>query len=161
MLAQPEFWVAVAFVIFFFFVFRAGAHTKMGSALDKRASLIVKELAEARQLRAEAEAVLKEYEAKRNTAEAEAAAIVQGAKEEAERIAAEAHEKMTDFVARRTAAAEQRIAQAESQATAEVRAAAAEAAVRAAETVLRDTVKGAASEQMFSKSLAEVTSKLN
>jgi hypothetical protein len=45
-----------------------------------------------------------------------------------ERLAADAQAKLTDFVARRTRMAEQKIAQAEAQATADVRAAAADAA---------------------------------
>ncbi len=64
------------------------------------------------------------------------------AKADAERLAAEAHAKLEDFVARRTKMAETKIAQAEQQALAEVRSVAAEAAVGAAEKVLAQTAKG-------------------
>ncbi|APF36885.1 ATP F0F1 synthase subunit B [Chelatococcus daeguensis] len=161
MLQNTTFWVAVAFVIFFAIVLRAGAHKIAGKALDERGHRIKAELEEAARLRGEAEALLKEYEAKRQAAEAEAAAIVTSAREEAERVAKEAHERVAEFVARRTAAAEAKIAQAEAQAAAEVRAAAADAAVKAAEQILRDTVKGKLAEDIFAKGLGEVKGKLN
>ena len=50
---------------------------------------------------------------------------------------------MADFVKRRTASAEAKIAQAEAQASAEVRAAAVDAAIKASERVLRDEITGA------------------
>ena len=50
---------------------------------------------------------------------------------------------MADFVKRRTATAEAKIAQAEAQASAEVRAAAVDAAIKASERVLRDEITGA------------------
>lgn len=120
MLASAEFWVAVAFVIFWGVMFYYGVPGKMMSALDRRGKRIADELDEARRLRQEAEALLKEYEQKRGAAEREAAEIVSLARDEAERLAAEAQVKIADFVKRRTASAEAKIAQAETQATAEV-----------------------------------------
>jgi F-type H+-transporting ATPase subunit b len=91
----------------------------------------------------------------------EGGAIVALAKEEAQRTGEEAHQRMEDFVRRRTAAAEAKIAQAEAQAMAEVRAAAAEAAVQASETILRERMAGDAAQELIAKSLAEVRRKLN
>ena len=73
---------------------------------------------------------------KRQAAEAEAQDIIEGAKAEADRLATEAKGRIEDFVARRTALAETEIAQAEAQATADVRSAAADAAIAAAEKIL-------------------------
>jgi len=70
------------------------------------------------------------------------------ARAEAELIAKEAHERMAEFVERRKQQAEQKIAMAEQQATAEVRAAAADAAVRAAAIVLKDEAKGDVGDQL-------------
>src|SRR6185503_10664212 len=100
------------------------------------------ELDEARRLKEEAQTLLAEYKAKQRQADDEAAAIVAGAKAEAERIAAESHSRMEEFVARRTKMAEAKIAQAEAQAVADVRAAAADAAVAAAEKILAGSVQG-------------------
>ena len=90
-----------------------------------------------------------------------AAEIVASATAEAERIAAEAKTKMEDFVARRTKAAEGKIALAEAQALADVRAAAADAAVAAASTILSQTVKGEVADDLLAKGIADVRQKLN
>ena len=84
-----------------------------------------------------------------------------GAKAEAERLAVEAKAKMEDFVARRTKMAENKIAQAEAQAVADVRSAAAEAAVAAAETILTRTVKGKVADDLIAKGIDDVKRKLN
>ena len=90
------------------------------SGLDKRGNMIRAELEDARILREEAQRVLADYQKKRQEAEAEAAEIVRTARVEAERLAADAQTKLADFVTRRTRMAEQKIAQAEAQATADV-----------------------------------------
>jgi F-type H+-transporting ATPase subunit b len=161
MLSNPTFWTAVALVIFFGILGYYGVHGKIAAALDARAKRVADELAEARRLREDAEALLREFETKRAAAESEAAAIVTAAREEAERMNRDAQERTAEFVRRRTATAEAKIAQAEAQAMAEVRAAAAEAAVRAAETVLRNDLRGPAGDELLTRSLQDVRRKLN
>jgi F-type H+-transporting ATPase subunit b len=161
MFASAEFWVAVAFVIFWGILFYYGVPRRIVSSLDSRGKRVADELAEARRLRADAEALLREYEAKRAAAEREAADIVSAARDEAERLARDAQDRMAEFVRRRTAAAETKIAQAEAQATAEVRAAAVDAAVRASEQVLRGELSGPAAESLVTSSLGDVRRKLN
>jgi F-type H+-transporting ATPase subunit b len=161
MLAEAEFWVAVAFVIFIGVMIYFGVHKLIVSALDQRSDRIRGELDEARRLKEEAAALLAEYRRKQQTAEREAAEIVAGAKLEAERLATEAKARMEEFVARRTKMAETKIAQAEAQAVADVRAAAADAAVAAAEKILTQTVKGSVADDLLTKGIAELKSKLN
>ena len=159
--AEPEFWVAVAFVILMGVFAYAGVHRAMLKALDHRAERIKAELDDARRLKEEAARVLAEYKARRASAEREAADIVASAKAEAERIAGEAKTKMEDFVARRTKTAEGKIALAEAQALADVRAAAADAAVAAASTIMSQTVKGQVADDLLAKGIAEIRQKLN
>ena len=161
MFAEAEFWVAVAFVIFVGVLGYYGVHKALVNALDQRSARIRDELDEARRLKDEAAALLAEYRRKQQTAEREAAEIVAGAKAEAERLAVEAKTRMDEFVARRTRMAETKIAQAEAQALADVRAAAADAAVAAAEKILTETVKGNVADDLVSKGIAELRSKLN
>ncbi|MEE1610305.1 F0F1 ATP synthase subunit B family protein [Microvirga sp. CF3016] len=160
MFQSAEFWVAVAFVIFWGILFYYGVPGKVMNQLDSRGKRIADELAEAKRLRQDAERLLKEYEAKRAAAEREAADIVSTARDEAERLAREAQEKMADFVKRRTATAEAKIAQAEAQASAEVRAAAVDAAIKASERVLRDEITGATAVSLVTASLNDVRTKL-
>src|SRR5690349_25083087 len=161
MFAEPEFWVAVAFVILMGVFVWLGVHRTVLKALDHRAERIKAELDDARRLKEEAAKVLAEYQARHASAEREAQEIVTNARAEAERIAAEARSRMEDFVARRTKTAESKIALAEGQALADVRAAAAEAAVAAATTVLSQSVKGSVADDLLAKGIAEVKAKLN
>jgi len=161
MLAQAETWVAVAFVILVGVMIYFGVHNLIVNALDQRSGRIRGELDEARRIKEEAQALLAEYRRKQQTAEREAAEIIAGAKAEAERLAVEAKTRLDEFVARRTRMAETKIAQAEAQALADVRAAAADAAVAAAEKILTETVKGSVADNLVSKGIAEIRSKLN
>jgi F-type H+-transporting ATPase subunit b len=161
MIKEPEFWVAVAFVLFIGVLIYVGAHKKITEALDHRSARIKAELDEARRLREEAAKLLADYQSKQNEAEREAEAIVAEAKADAGRVAAEARVKMEEFVARRTKLAEAKIGQAEAQAVADVRAAAADAAVTAAEKVLRETAKGKVGDDLIAKGIADVQAKLN
>ena len=161
MFAEPETWVAIAFVILMVLFAYLGIHRTVLTALDHRAERIKAELDEARRLKEDAAKLLAEYKTKRTSAEREAQEIIANAKAEAERIATETKAKMEDFVARRTKTAEGKIALAETQALADVRAAAADAAVAAASTVLSQTVKGPVAESLLSKGISEVKAKLN
>src|SRR6202163_890715 len=161
MFTEPEFWVAVAFVILMGVFIYFGIHRTVLKALDHRAERIKAELDDARRLKEEAAKLLAEYKTRRASAEREAEEIISNAKAEAERIAVEAKAKMEDFVARRTETAESKIALAEAQAIADVRSAAANAAVAAASTILSQSVKGSVADDLLAKGIAEVSAKLN
>src|SRR2546430_14128388 len=110
MFSEPEFWVAVAFVILMAVFAYLGIHRTVLKTLDHRSDRIKAELDDARRLKEEAAKLLADYKARHASAEREAQEIVAGAKAEAERIAAEAKVKLEDFVARRTKTAESKIA---------------------------------------------------
>lgn len=158
---SAELWVAVAFLILMGVFGYFGVHRTILTALDHRSERIRKELDDARRLKEEAAKLVEEYRQRRATAEREAQEIVTSAKAEAERIAAEAKAKMEEFVARRTKSAESKIAQAETQAIADVRAAAAEAAVAAATSIMSQSVKGSVADDLIAKGIKDVREKLN
>ena len=158
---EAEFWVAVAFFVFVAFLGYVGAHRMILASLDQRRDKIKSELDEARRLREEAEKLLAEYRRRQQDAESEAQTIISSAQAEAERIADEAHARMEELIARRTAIAQTKIAQAEAQALADVRAAAADAAVVAAEKILRQTAKGKVADDLIAKGIEDVKAKLH
>ena len=159
--AEPEFWVAVAFVVLMGLFAYLGVHKTVLATLDHRSARIKAELDDARRLKDEAAKLLAEYKARRASAEREAEEIIAAAKAEAERIATEAKAKLEDFVARRTKTAESKIALAEAQALADVRAAAADAAILAASTILSKSVQGQVADDLLAKGITEVRQKLN
>lgn len=129
-------------------------------ALDGRIKAIETELAEAERLRLEAKFLLEEYESKRQAAAKEAEDIVTAAREEAFRMTADAKTALETLIARRTKAVEDKIAQAESQAVAEVRARSADVAVEAARVLLTRQM-ASKGDSLVDQAIRDVGAKLN
>ncbi|MGB3336494.1 MAG: ATP F0F1 synthase subunit B [Devosia sp.] len=155
-----SFYAFVALVIFVALTLYFGIPKIVGKMLDGQIKKIADDLAEAKKLREEAAALLVEYEQKRVAAESEAEGIIAAAKEEATRLTAEAQASLNDLVTRRTKAVEDKIAQAEAQAVAEVRARSADVAIEAARLVLTDEMNRKGGE-VVNKAIADVGSRLN
>jgi F-type H+-transporting ATPase subunit b len=132
---NPEFWVAVAAVVFLAVVWRPARRSLLGG-LDARSERIRGELDEARRLREEAEQLLADYRQKEREAATAAAAIITQAKDEAERIAAQSARDLEATLARRQRLAEERITQAEAKAVGEIRTVAVDIAIAAARDVI-------------------------
>ena len=154
------FYAAVALVIFLGLAMYFGIHTIIAKMLDAQIKKIADDLAEAKKLREEAAALLVEYEQKRVAAESEAEGIIAAAKEEATRLTAEAQTSLAELIARRTKSVEDKIAQAESQAVAEVRARSADIAIEAARLVLTDEMNRKGGD-VVNKAIADVGNRLN
>lgn len=154
---DATFFAFVAFAIFFAVLIWLKIPATIAGALDARSNEIAKELHDARRLREEAEKLLAEYQAKRTAAEAEARAIVDGAKEQAAAVAEETRQSMLAAMARREKQAEDRIASAQTKASDEVRAAAAEAAINAAERMIRERMNDSAQAGLVAEGVSEMT----
>ena len=161
MFAEPEFWVAVGFVILMGVFAYVGVHRTVLTALDHRATASRPNSTTPAASRKKPPSCSPSTRPATPAPSAKPQDIITNAKAEAERIAAEAKAKMEDFVARRTKTAESKIALAEAQAIADVRAAAANAAVTAASTILSQSVKGPVADDLLAKGIAEVRAKLN
>jgi F-type H+-transporting ATPase subunit b len=161
MFREAETWVAVAFVLFIGLGIYLKVPAMLAKMLDERADKISKELAEARKLREEAQALLAEYQKKRVEAEKDAANIVAQAKIEAQAYSVETRKKLAETIERRTKQAAQKIAQAEAAAIKEVRSTATEAAIAAASKLVGEAVQGAKGTKLIDESIAAVKSRLN
>lgn len=133
---DPEFWVTVAFLLAIAAAVYLRVHAMIASALDERAAKIRAELDEARRLREEAQQLLAEYQRKQRDALKEAEEIAARSREEAERLAAQGRRDLEAAIERRRQMAEEKIAQAEAKAVAEIRAAAVEVAIAATRQIL-------------------------
>ena len=80
-LRDPEFWIAIAFLIFIALVSRPIVKA-VNKILDERSAKIRNDLEEARRLRSEAEALLAEYQKKQQEAAREAGDILARARDE-------------------------------------------------------------------------------
>lgn len=161
MLKDPTFWTAVSFFLFVGLVVYFKVPGMVAKALDDRADTIRQELEQARRLREEAQALLAEYQRKQSEAEREALDIVAQAKDEAELLAVDMREKLTELLERRSKSAEEKIALAEVQAIKELRSRAAEIAVLAAEKLIAGELTGAKSAKLIDQSISDLKSRLN
>lgn len=134
----PTGWVALAMIAVFAIMLWKRVPAAIGRALDDKIAGIRSRLDEASALRAEAEALRKEYEKKAKAADKEAAAMLERAKSEAEAIVAKANADAEALIERRTRMAEDKIAAEERAALGELRALAATATARAAETLIAE-----------------------
>jgi F-type H+-transporting ATPase subunit b len=160
MALDATFWATVALFIFLAVVVYLKAPALITRALDNRIKEIETELAEAERLRAEAKALLEEYQRKREDAQAEAEGIVAAAREEAFRLTAEAGASLEALIARRTRAVEEKIAQAEAQAVAEVRARSADVAIEAARVLLQRQM-ATQGDTLVDRAIKDVAARLN
>ena len=153
-------WVFIALVIFLGIAIYLGVHKQVAKALDGRIAQVEKELVEATRLREEAKKLLDSYAGKRAQAEAEAKALIAAAHEEASRLAAEAATSLEALIVRRTKAVEDKIAQAEQQAVAEVRGRSTDVAIEAARVLLTQQMvtKG---DTLVDQAIKDVGTKLN
>jgi F-type H+-transporting ATPase subunit b len=144
--ADPEFWVLLAVVVFVIAIWKPGKRAIIG-AIDSRAERIRQELGAARSLREEAQQALAAYQRRQQEGAAEAQVIITHAKEEAERIAAQSLRDLEEMLRRRQLLAQERIAQEEAKALAEIRSIAVDIAISAARQVIAaalDERRGAA-----------------
>ena len=125
----------------------------IGKALDGKIAGIRRQLDEAAQLRAEAEALKTEYEARSARAESEAAATLDRARNEATAIRAKAESDAVAMVERRTRMAEDKIAGEERLAVQQLRAVAANAASRAAARLIAERHDGVADKALIDSAI--------
>lgn len=160
MFSSPEFWVAVAFVIFAGLMVWKGTKPIL-KALDARADRIRHQVEEARSLRAEAERALGEANRRTREATREAEAILAQARGEAERMKVQAAEALEASLKRREQNAVDKIAQAEARAVDEVRGRAVEIAVAATARLLREQMDGTRGDRLVEEAIEEVGRKLH
>lgn len=133
---DPVAWVALSMAVLIGLMVWKKVPGMLTGGLDACIAEIKKELAEAKTLRAEAEALRNEYAQKIADAERDAAAMLDHARHEADAIVAKAETDTTAVIARREKMAEDKIAAAERGAIADLRARAADAAAQAARSLI-------------------------
>jgi F-type H+-transporting ATPase subunit b len=156
---EPEFYVAIAAVVFVALVWKRGVQTVLGG-LDARAERIRAELEYARNLVAEAERLLAEHQHRQRDAATEAEAIIAHARAEAERLARAAALDLEQALQRRRQLAAERIAQDEQKAVAEIRGVVVGVAIAAARRVIADQLDEARRGAMIDAAIAALPHQL-
>ena len=152
----PGQFVSLAMAVFILILLMKKVPSLIGKGLDSKIAQIREQLDEASRLRAEAEALKAEYQAKIASAEKDAAAMRASAEEEAKQLLVDAGTEATALVARRKKMAEEKIAAAERAAVADVRARAASAATAAAAALITQHHDAKADQSLVDAVIAEV-----
>lgn len=147
-------WVAIASLLVLILMLVRGVPRMIGRTLDGRIAAIRRQLDDAQRLRAEAEALRAEYQAKAAAAHQDAETVRAHAHNEAHAIIAKAKRDAEELMARRAKMAEDKIAAAERTAAAEVRASAADAAVKAAALLLRENLDAGADRALVDRTIS-------
>lgn len=152
----PTAWVALAMIAVLALFLWKKVPAMVGKALDGKIAEIRAQLDEAKSLRAEAEALKAEYQAKAAAADGEAKAMVERAKAESKAIVTKAKKDAEALVERRTAMAESKIAAEERAAIDEVRSVAAKAATAAATKLIAERGDAKADKALVDEAIASL-----
>lgn len=158
---NPGGFVALSMIVVLLIVWAKGGFSGIGRSLDKKIASIRTQLDEATKLRAEAEALRAEYEAKANAAQSEAKAIIDHAHVEAEAILTKAKSDTETLIERRRRMAEDKIAAAERAAIGEIRATAATAAAAAAASLIAEKHDAGSDHALVDRTIAALGARLN
>lgn len=155
-------WVSLAMLLVIALMIWKKVPAIVGNMLDKRILLIRAQLDEAASLRADAEKLRAEYEAKSKAAAGEAEALLAHAQVEAEAIVKQAKADTAALIKRRGKMAEDKIAAAQRAAIAEVRATAANAAATAAASLIAERHDASADKPLIDQAISRLgTTRLN
>lgn len=141
-------WVSLAMAVFIIILLVKKVPALIAGGLDSRIAQIKAQLDEAAKLRAEAETLKAEYEARLAAAAGEADAMRKSAEHEAETLLQDAKAEAILLVARRQKMAEDKIGAAERAALAGIRAKAVTAATSAATTLIAQGLDQKADQQL-------------
>lgn len=157
---EPKVWVAFGFVGFVY-VFIRYAWKPIVAGLDARAEKIKSQLEQAAKLKADAKALLIEYEKQKKAAAKEAKAILDAAKKDAQELRARALEELEASLARRTQQAEEKIARAGAEATRQVREQIVLLANDAARDVITSTLKDSKEDPAIHRAVAAISKQMH
>lgn len=160
-LGNTDFIVLLAFLIFVGILVYFKVPGMVTGMLDARAAQIKAELDEARALREEAKGILASYEKKKKEVQEQADRIVANARAEAMEAAEAAKADLKRSIARRIAAAEDRITSAERDAVRAVRERAVTVAIDVAGEILAKQMTDAKAGASIDAAIAEVGAKLH
>jgi F-type H+-transporting ATPase subunit b len=158
---EPEFWVAVGFVLFVALLLYLKVQKSAAAALDARGAKIKHDLDDAARLRSEAETLLAQAEARLAASAGDAAAIVEQALRNAREVAEQGARDLDALIVRRTKAAEERITAAQRAAEAELRARAVDLATEQARAMIAAQSDPAMQDRLTNAAISELDRRLN
>lgn len=152
---ENETWVAVAFIIVAILLYKP-ASKNIVKMLDTRRDEIKNRLDEAKKLHAEAQQLLATHQQRLREAQRDAESMLATARAEAERLTSGGLKDLDDLLKRREQQAVARIAQAEADATREVRSVAVDLAIAAAKKVIAESMTPEKAAALADKTIKDI-----
>lgn len=153
--AEPENWVAIAFLIVVALLVRPVSRA-LAKTLDGRRDDIKRRLDEAAKLHAEAQALLAQHQKRQREAQKDADEMLASARAEAARMKEAGVKELEELLKRREQQALARIDQAEAEALAEVRGVAIDLAMEAARRIIAENMTPEKSAQLADKTIEDL-----
>ncbi len=153
-------WVGISFVIFVALCVKF-AGGKITGALDKRIAEIKAEIETAERLKAEAQALLTDFQQKQRDAEKAAAEIIAQAKASAKAVQEAAEAELAETMERREAQLADRLKRIEEKAIADIQNHAADLSVKATREIVEKTLDEKASAKLLDQAIQSVSKYLN
>ena len=152
-------WVAIAFILFFVFVWKKGKKAIL-SLLDERSSLIEKELNEAKSLKEEALEELRLALQNQKNVSDEAENLIKNAKETAKKIQEEANLKSLEMIKRKEEQAKQKILSLEAEAIQYIKEITSSILIESSKTYFKHNLDNKENVNLISKSSNEIKSSI-
>ncbi len=157
---DPTVWVALSFIIFIALAYKFGRASVLKS-LDTRIESVRNDLATAEQLKAEAQALLVEYQRKQLDATKEAEQLIEKARDSATRLQKQAEEDFTATMTRREGMMKERILRMEENAMDDIRRYAAELAISATTQIIAEKMDDKSAQKLADSSIRNLSDNLN
>ncbi len=157
---DPTVWVALSFIIFIALAYKFGRASILKS-LDTRIEAVRNDLATAEQLKAEAQALLIEYQRKQLDAAKEAEQLIEKARDNATRLQKQAEEDFTATMTRREGMMKERILRMEENAMDDIRRYAAELAISATTQIIAEKMDDKSAQKLADNSIRNLADNLN
>ena len=152
-------WVAIAFILFFVFVWKKGKKAIV-SLLDERSLLIEKELNEAKSLKEEALEELRLALQNQKNVSDEAENLIKNAKETAKKIQEEANLKSLEMIKRKEEQAKQKILSLETDAIRNIKEITSNIVIESSRTYIKQKLDNKENINLISKSSNEIKSSI-
>ena len=159
-LSDPRLWVTLAFLTFVLLAYKKIV-SFAAKALDARSERIANELAEAKRLREEAEAILAQYKQKQAEYLKEAENIIANARKDADTLRSYAEQELKSSLDARMKQAVERIAQEEATAISDVRNHVVDIALAAARSIITDHVGTMSQEELIKLAMDGIERKVH
>lgn len=153
-------WVAISFIVFLGVVVKFAGKGIVG-ALDKKIAEIKAEIETAQTLKAEAQALLLEFQQKQRDAEAAAAQIIEQARASARAVQDMAEKDLAESMERKEAQLAERLKRIEEKAIADIRAHAADLSIQATREIVAKSMDEKTSARLVDQAIASVSKYLN